>query len=161
MYKELSLDEIKKIEGGIYDIDHNDYSVSLNKESLQNILNWKEIKRTLYLSSHSIDSIQEWMRKELIIWLLSDKERNKEMTEALVKGNQKDSEKVSINISKRLLENLLAFEGNSFSDSYDYRYNMRWDKILFYVTNEWRNRRRLNNNIDLNNQLFEQKFPKE
>ena len=160
MYKELSLDEIKKIEGGIYDIDHNDYSVSLNKESLQNILNWKEIKRTLYLSSHSIDSIQEWMRKELIIWLLSDKERNKEMTEALVKGNQKDSEKVSINISKRLLENLLAFEGNSFSDSYDYRYNMRWDKILFYVTNEWRNRRRLNNNIDLNNQLFEQKFPK-
>ena len=40
---------------------------------------------------------------------------------------------VRMDISNQLLENLLAFEGSTFSDSYDYRYNMRGDKILFYV----------------------------
>lgn len=160
MYKELSLDEIRKLEWCIYDVDHNDYSVSLNKDSLQKVLDWEEIKRTLYVSSHSIEDIQEWMRKELFIWLLSDEDRKKQMTEAYVTWNQKDSETVRMNISNQLLENLLAFEWGTFSDSYDYRYNMRGDKILFYVLDKWRNRMRLNNNIDLNNQLFDQKFPK-
>ena len=160
MYKELSLEEIRKLEWCIYDVDHNDYSVSLNKDSLQKVLDWEEIKRTLYVSSHSIEDIQEWMRKELFIWLLSDEDRKKQMTEAYVTWNQKDSETVRMNISNQLLENLLAFEWGTFSDSYDYRYNMRGDKILFYVLDKWRNRMRLNNNIDLNNQLFDQKFPK-
>ena len=160
MYKELSLEEIRKLEWCIYDVDHNDYSVSLNKDSLQKVLDWEEIKRTLYVSSHSIEDIQEWMRKELFIWLLSDEDRKKQMTEAYVTWNQKDSETVRMNISNQLLENLLAFEWGTFSDSYDYRYNMRGDKILFYVLDKWRNRMWLNNNIDLNNQLFDQKFPK-
>ena len=159
MYKELSLDEMSKIEWCIFDIDHNDYSLSLNKDSVKKVLSWDEIKRTLYISWHSLDEIQEWMRKELIIWLLSDDDRKKEMTEACVKWIRKDSEVVRMNISNKLLENLLAFEWGGFSDSYDYRYNMRGDKILFYVLDNWRYRMWLNNNIDLNNQLFEQKFP--
>ena len=162
MDKEYQLDDIMKIEWWIYDIDHNDYSLSLNKDSLEKVLAWEELKRTLYLSSHnfSIDDVQEWMRKELIIWLLSDEDRANEMTDALVKWNNKPSEKVSLKIARNLLENLLGFEWGSFSDSYDYRYNMRWDKILFYVLDKWHNRMWLNDSIDFNNQLFDKKFPK-
>ena len=105
MDQETQTDDIMKIDWWIYDIDHNDYSLSLNKDSLEKVLAWEELKRTLYLSSHnlSIDDVQEWMRKELIIWLLSDEDRANEMTDALVKWNNKPSEKVSLKIENVIL----------------------------------------------------------
>lgn len=153
----------KNIEWCIYDMDHNDYSFSINKETLNQIKNWEEFRTTMYYSSSqrkSLEDIQQRMRKNLIIWLLSDEERRKNMTDALVKNYKRESEEVIMNISNRLLENLLEFEWWYPLDEYEYRYNMRWDKMYFYMNDSY-NRQWLNNNIDFYNQFFNQRFPKE
>lgn len=153
----------KNIEWCIYDMDHNDYSFSINKETLNQIKSWEEFRTTMYYSSSqrkSLEDIQQRMRKNLIIWLLSDEERRKNMTDALVKSYKRESEEVIMNISNRLLENLLEFEWWYPLDEYEYRYNMRWDKMYFYMNDSY-NRQWLNNNIDFYNQFFNQRFPKE
>jgi hypothetical protein len=52
----------------------------------------------------------ESMRKELIISLLSDEDRRKEMSEAVFKDSWKYSEKIRLNISQRLLNSLQDFQ---------------------------------------------------
>ena len=112
----------KNIEWCIYDMDHNDYSFSINKETLNQIKSWEEFRTTMYYSSSqrkSLEDIQQRMRKNLIIWLLSDEERRKNMTDALVKSYKRESEEVIMNISNRLLENLLEFECWDPLDEYE------------------------------------------
>jgi hypothetical protein len=52
----------------------------------------------------------ESMRKELIISLLSDEDRRKEMSEAVFKYSWKYSDKIRLNISEHLLNNLENFK---------------------------------------------------
>lgn len=150
------------IEWCIYDMDSNDYSFSINKENLNKIKDWEAYKTIMYHSSwsrNSLEDIQERMKKSLILWLLSDEERRKNMTDALVKGYTKESNEITINISKRLLDTLLEFEWWLTLNEYEYRYNMRWDKMYFYVNDSY-DKQCLNDNIEFFNNLFDQKFSK-
>lgn len=148
------------IEWCIYDMDNNDYSFSLNKENIRKIKDWEEYKTIMYQNSWSLNSledIQYRMKKSLILWLLSDEERRKNMTDALVKNHTKESNEVIINISKSLLDTLLEFEW--WLTLNEYRYNMRWDKMYFYVNDSYY-KQCLNDNIEFFNNLFDQKFSK-
>ena len=151
----------QNIEWCIYDIRHGDYNFSLNKETLNKIEDWENVEMVLhhYSDNDSIENIQERMRKTLILGLLSNKDRREKMTNALVMDHTKESKRVTINISKELIQNLLEFKWNCFWIGYEYRYNMRWDKMIFYVKDSF-DKQCLRDNIDFCNQLFDKKFPK-
>lgn len=155
-------EDLSNIEWCIYDIDHHDYKFSLNKETLNKIKNWEKAEMVMYhYISHGelIKNIQERMRKTLILWLLSNENRRKEMTNAVVKNHSKDSKEVIINISNELIENLLEFKWSAFWNSYDYRYNIGWDKMMFYKDNSF-DKECLQSDINFYNQLFDERFPK-
>jgi hypothetical protein len=54
--------------------------------------------------------MEEWVKKDLILCLLSNTERSKYLTEALPIGNYKDSKNVTIKISENLVNKLLKYE---------------------------------------------------
>ena len=113
-----------------------------------------------HYSSHynSIEDIQEWMKKTLILWLLSNKDRPETTTKADVRNHFKNSKEVTINISNELIENLLKFKWTVFWNGYEYRYNKHtWDKMIFYVNDSFE-KECLQDNIDFYNQLFDKKF---
>ena len=57
------------IQWAIYDLDHNDYYISLNKETLGNIKEWNIVKsKIVYLSEKDIKQIAQ---KKLLIILLT------------------------------------------------------------------------------------------
>ena len=150
----------KNIEWCIYDLQHGDYNFSLNKDTLARIDNWENAEMVLhhYPYNDSLENLQERMRKTLILWLLSEEHRREKMTNALIINHKKDSEKVTINISKELIESLSKFKWNCFWSGYEYRYNIRWDKMIFYINDSF-DKRCLQDNIDFYNQLFDEKFP--
>ena len=146
------------IEWGIFDAEHNDYSFSLNKNTLRKINDWESIQTILYYNFNwkSINDFENWMRKKLVICLLSDDERRKNMSDAIVLNYTKESELVTIKISKHLLDNLLDFEWWSFSDDYEYRYNTGWDKMHFYV-NDSHSKTMLNDSLKFYEEIFKKK----
>ncbi len=150
------MDGKEYIEWWIYDVDHNDYFFSLNKDSLSKVINWESIKTTLYYSFNwkSIDEVENWIKKDLVMCLLSDEERRKKMSEAIAQNNNKDSTKVTIKISKKLLENLLEFEWSMFWGDFEYRYNVRGDKMHFYMNDSF-DRKWLSDNLEFYGEVFE------
>jgi hypothetical protein len=54
--------------------------------------------------------LDKWVKKELTFCLLSDSERRENLTEALPIGNHKESEKVTIKISKELLDKISKYK---------------------------------------------------
>lgn len=158
----IMTEDLSNLEWCIYDIDHHDYDFSLNRETLNKIKNWEKAEMVMhYYTPHgnSIEDIQESMRKTLILWLLSNKDRIKIMTDAVVKNHFRTSKEVTINISNELIENLLEFKWSAFWNGYEYRYNIGWDKITFYIDDSF-DKECLQSNIDFYNQLFDKKFPK-
>ena len=148
------------IEWCIYDIEHHDYNFSLNKETLDKISNWENVEMVLHhYPRGSIEDIQERMRKDLVLWLLSEKDRRYRMTNALVINHARDSKRVTINLAKELIETLSEFKWDSFASGYEYRYNLAWDKMIFYVYDSF-DKTCVESNIDFYNKLFDQKFPK-
>lgn len=153
------LEDSINIEWCIYDVDHHDYSFSLNPETLQQIKNWENFETIMYYNSsnrNSIDKIKEYMKKTLTIWLLSNEERQKIMQECKIDRDYENSKDVSIKISERLLENLIWFDWNH----YEHRYDVMWNKMNFFLNNSYY-KRELQSNLDFFNQLFDQKFHKE
>ena len=152
-------ENFEKLEGCEFDIDHRDYFMAINKDTIKWILEWTDVKMNLYLKSCNIwlNEMTESMRKELIISILSDEDRRKEMSETVFKDSWKYSDKIRLNISEHLLNNLQNFKWTSFWDAYEYRYNVWWDKINFYVHDSyWK--RRLKHDIEFLDELFDEKF---
>ena len=135
----------------IFDLDHSNYIFSLNRESLNKIKNWEKIKTTIYHDSYlfkSKNDLKEWMKKELIIWLLWNNE-SEEQSEVIVKPYWKESQNVIIEISNSLIENLM----NCKLNDYEYCFNSRGNKMNFYVNDSWK-KEDLNERLNKLNKKF-------
>ena len=140
-------------EGWIFDLDYSNYKFSLNKNSLKKIKEWEEIKTTIYHNSYLFktkEDLKDWMKKELIIWLLWNDSDNQ--SEILIEEDWQESKEIIIKISESLLENLI----NTEWDSYEYCYNTRGNKIDFYI-NESSKKNELNNEIEKIKRKYKQK----
>lgn len=107
----------------IYQPEKSDYDVSIGKEELLQILQWKEISSHLYYRTN--DKI---VRRKLFFVLTDTSSAQYEW--AKITWNE---DAIEMGIAKELLENLLNFKGNV----YEHRYNPHWDKIQFWL--EWKN----------------------
>ena len=107
----------------IYQPEKRDYDVSIGKEELLQILQWKEISSHLYYRTND-----EIVRRKLF-FVLTDTS-NAQYEWAKITWNE---DAIEMGMAKELLENLLDFKGNV----YEHRYNPHWDKIQFWL--EWKN----------------------
>ena len=87
-----------------------------------------EIYHGSYLLKGKKD-IKERMRKELVLWLLSDSEYSEKNKDVVVRPYKTESNRVIMDVSQTLLYNLLHCEWNGVW----YCYNDRWNKITFYA----------------------------
>ena len=123
------MEEIQqRTEWVIFEKSNQDYFFLLDEESLKKISNWENIETELFFHSQneSTNNIKEKTKKELTLSLLTEDERRKEMTNTIIKRNTNN---VTIKISKELIENIL----NCQNDHYEYRYNKTSDKMHFYI----------------------------
>ena len=117
------------IQWAIYDMDHSDYYISLNRETLENIEKWNIVKsKIVYLSDKDITQM---VQKKLLITLLTEDERNISLRDAIIIRN---FEEVWLKISSRLLNVLIE---ENFED-YGHRYDFAWNKIHFLIKNSTR-----------------------
>jgi hypothetical protein len=107
----------------IYQPEKRDYDVSIGKEELLQILQWKEISSYLYYKIND-----EIVRRKLFFVLTDTSSAQYEWAKIIW-----DEDAIKMGIAKELLENLLNFKGNV----YEHRYNPYWDKIQFSL--EWKN----------------------
>jgi hypothetical protein len=114
------------IQWAIYDVDHYDYYVSLNKDSLEQIKEWSIIKSKIVYSSYDYEQNKKMIQKKLFITLLTDEERQKNRWETKF---IRTDEKVWLKISNYLLNNLI--EANL--EDYEHRYDAMWNKIHFLI----------------------------
>lgn len=141
--------KVEDIQWCIYDIDYWNYNILLNKESLNKIKAWETVKTTIYHDSYLFKSkqdIQEWMKKELLLGLLPPDEYFENNELAIVRPHNNRTDKIAIDISKELVDNLIK----SGLDSYNYCYNTRWNKMIFYVNDSEKKK-------ELNEKLIKQK----
>ena len=139
----------------IFNLNSCNYEFSLKKETLNKIKEWKSVNTTIYHDSYSFrtkEDIQERMKKQLVLWLLSEEERSEENTEVVVRPHKHKSEKIMIDISENLLDELMQSE----SDKYSYCYSNRWNKMIFYI-NESENKQALNERIKFQKNLHAKK----
>ena len=108
------------------DVDHYDYYVSLNKETLKKIKEWNIIKSKIVYSSYNYEDNKKMTQKKLFITLLTDEERRKNRWETKF---IRTDEKVCLKISSYLLNNLI--EENP--EDYEHRYDTMWNKIHFLI----------------------------
>lgn len=114
------------IQWALYDVDHYDYYVSLNQETLEKIKEWNIIKsKIVYLADKDIQDI---VQKELFLTLLTEDERKKNRWETKIIRTQ---DKVWIKISDYLLNILISTN----LEDYEHRYDVMWNKIHF-LTND-------------------------
>lgn len=114
------------IQWAIYDVDHMDYYISLNKEALKKIKEWNIIKSKIVYSSYNYEDNKKMTQKNLFITLLSNEERNKIFGETkFIRTN----EKVWLKISSRLLDTLIKENPKD----YEHRYDAMWNKIHFLI----------------------------
>lgn len=151
----------ENLEWWVFNVNNRDYFITLNKENLSKVLNWEELKTELYRTRHWINmrNLDKRVKKELTFCLISDDERRENLTEALPIDNKKESEKVRIKISERLLQELLDYEWGSFANDYQYRYDTWWNKIHFYVSDSFE-REKLKNDIDFYKKVYNLTYPK-
>lgn len=114
------------IQWAIYDVDHYDYYVSLNKGTLEKIKEWNIIKSKIVYSSYDYEQNKKMVQKKLFITLLTEKERRKNRWETKF---IRTDEKVWLKISNYLLNNLI--EANL--EDYEHRYDAMWNKIHFLI----------------------------
>lgn len=114
------------VQWAFYDLDHNDYYISLEEDTLNEVKKWNIIKsKFVYFSDKNI---RELVQKKLFITLLTGEERDKNLSETRIIHTD---DKVWLKISDRLLDILI--ENNP--EDFEYRYNMWWDKIHFLIDN--------------------------
>jgi len=119
------------IQWAIYDVDHYDYYVSLNKGTLEKIKEWNIIKSKIVYSSYDYEQNKKMIQKKLFITLLSEEERRKNRWETKF---IRTDEKVWLKISNYLLNTLI--EANL--EDYEHRYDTMWNKIHFLIADfEW------------------------
>ena len=116
------------IQWAFYDIDHYDYYVSLNKETLNKIKEWSIIKSKIVFLAEKENDLRNLTQKKLFITLLTDEDRIKNRSETKFIHSH---EKVWLKISNRLLNILI--EGNP--EDYEHRYDAMWNKIHFLIAN--------------------------
>lgn len=114
------------IQWAFYDVDHYDYYISLNKETLEKIKEWNIIKSKIVYSSYNYEDNKKMTQKKLFITLLTDEERRKNRWETKF---IRTDEKVCLKISSYLLNNLI--EENP--EDYEHRYDTMWNKIHFLI----------------------------
>jgi hypothetical protein len=114
------------IQWALYDVDHYDYYISLNKETLEKIKEWNIIKSKIVYSSYDYEQNKKMVQKKLFITLLTEKERRKNRWETKF---IRTDEKVWLKISNYLLNNLI--EANL--EDYEHRYDAMWNKIHFLI----------------------------
>lgn len=114
----------------IYDINHYDHYISLNEDTLQKIKEWCLIKSKIVYSSNNLNEKKNLIQRELRICMLEESERRNILNEVKIINTP---EYVWLKISQRLLELLVETNVND----YEYRYNWRWDKIHFYIKDNW------------------------
>lgn len=119
------------IQWAFYDVDHYDYYISLNQETLEKIKEWNIIKSKIVYSSYDYEQNKKMIQKKLFITLLTEEERRKNRWET--KFIHTD-EKVWLKISNYLLNNLI--EANL--EDYEHRYDPMWNKIHFLIANSKR-----------------------
>ena len=120
------MEQESHIQWVIYSVDHYDYYISLNKETLENIKNWNIVKsKIVYLSDKDI---KQRIQKKLLITLLTEDERNLILRDTKILRNH---EQVWLKISSRLLDALI--EENL--EDYEHRYDFAWNKIHFLIKN--------------------------
>ena len=107
-----------------YDIDHMDYYISLEKETLENIKKWNIIKSKIVFLTDK--DIKEKVQKRLLITLLTEEERNEILRDTRI---IRTDEEVWLKISERLLDVLI--EENL--EDYEHRYDFMWNKIHFLI----------------------------
>ena len=108
----------------IYDMDHMDYYISLEKETLENIKKWNIIKsKFVFLTDKDI---KEKVQRKLLITLLTEEERNKILRDTKI---IRTDEEFWLKISERLLNTLI--EENL--EDYEHRYDFAWNKIHFLI----------------------------
>jgi len=119
------------IQWALYDVDHYDYYISLNKETLEKIKEWNIIKSKIVYSSYDYEQNKKMIQKKLFITLLTNEERIKNRWETkFIHTN----EKVWLKISNYLLNTLI--EANL--EDYEHRYDTMWNKIHFLIADsEW------------------------
>ena len=110
----------------LYDVDHYDYYVSLNQETLGKIKEWKIIKSKIVYTSYDYEQNKKLIQKKLFITLLTDDERQKHRRETKIIHTH---DKVWLKISERLL-NILIKEN---PQDYEHRYDTMWNKIHFLI----------------------------
>ena len=163
---ELNLENFERdrtdanLEWWTFNVNNRDFFITINKENLSNVLDWKELKTELYWRWEwlSLRELEKRVKKELTICLISDDERRENLTEALPIDNRRESEKVRIKISERLLNELLDYEWRAFANDYEYRYDTWWNKMHFYVTDSFE-RDQLKDNIDLIRKVYNLTYP--
>ncbi len=114
------------IQWALYDVDHYDYYISLNQETLEKIKEWNIIKSKIVYSSYDYEQNKKMIQKKLFITLLTDEERKKNRWETKF---IRSDEKVCLKISERLL-NILIDEN---PQDYEHRYDAMWNKIHFLI----------------------------
>jgi hypothetical protein len=119
------------IQWAFYDIDHYDYYVSLNKETLNKIKEWSIIKSKIVFLAEKENDLRNLTQKKLFISLLTDEDRIKNRSETKFIHSH---ENVWLKISNRLLNILI--EGNP--EDYEHRYDAMWNKIHFLIANSER-----------------------
>ena len=114
------------IQWALYDVDHYDYYISLNQETLEKIKEWNIIKSKIVYSSYDYEQNKKMVQKKLFITLLTEEERRKNRWETKF---IRTDEKVWLKISNYLLNNLI--EANL--EDYEHRYDAMWNKIHFLI----------------------------
>jgi len=152
------------IQWALYDVDHYDYYISINKESLERIKEGNIIKSKIVYSSYDIEQNKKMIQKKLFITLLTDEERKKNRWETKF---IRTDEKVWLKISNYLLNNLI--EANL--EDYEHRYDAMWNKIHFLIAdskrpfsekwwfdNTFKSCEKLNKKIPISWDLFESDY---
>ena len=69
----------QNLEWWMFNVNHRDFFITLNKESIIKILNWENLESELYWNWDWINmrELDKWVKKELTFCLLSDSERRK------------------------------------------------------------------------------------
>ena len=114
------------IQWAIYDVDHYDYYISLNQETLGKIKDWNIIKSKIVYSSYDYEQNKKMIQKKLFITLLTGEERIKNRSETKIIHT---TDSVWLKISNRLL-NILIKEN---PEDYEHRYDAMWNKIHFLI----------------------------
>jgi hypothetical protein len=158
------MEEELHIQWALYDVDHYDYYISLNKETLGRIKEGNIIKSKIVYSSYDIEQNKKMIQKRLFITLLTDEERKKHRWETKF---IRTDEKVWLKISNYLLNNLI--EANL--EDYEHRYDAMWNKIHFLIAdserpfsekwwfdNTFKSCEKLNKKIPISWDLFESDY---